>query len=507
MSMMLSSHQSQVQLSYEDMVGRLQGEGKQIVYPHQKQMANDIVDSFFNDGVLLVTLIAPPQWGKTGVVMEVAYSMTTYADSAYAINPSHVFFITGMSDLCWKHQTRDRVLHVFRENVFHRNNIKQLVGKLQGKRDCLVILDECHIATEAKQKFAKEFHDSGIMDVNVMKNNNIRVLQTSATPVHALVDASEWGALHKTCIAVCPNEYVGFDTLLAQNRVHHVFDLGHEDAVAELMKRIMATWRRPKYHIMRLNVRKSAQEANCLSRVGCAYGFDVFHHNAKTRLHNIDALLGQSPTKHTIIMIKGFWRAAKTFSDLHIGICHETSGKSKDFNAEVQGLAGRLCGYKPYYHKDDYPPVICCNRSILEEYIAWFCKRCDYRTVRYRCATLRACNGNVRTSISMLHPQNVSNMPDDVTVSALVRYNPIDTHGYSYRDYHKTEFLVMLGLTIFPTTPDGLCSVIRTRLQILTNVVYVGDTGSEGYYCILPRMSHHYDVYCFKHTVRVMVKM
>ena len=41
-----------------------------------------------------------------------------------------------------------------------------------------------------------------IMDVESMKNKNIKILQISATPSNALIDAEEWKDYHKK---ICPS--------------------------------------------------------------------------------------------------------------------------------------------------------------------------------------------------------------------------------------------------------------------------------------------------------------
>lgn len=471
------------------------------IYPHQHEVALDIVDSFCNNEVLLATLIAPPQWGKTGVVMDVIGLMITNGQ----LQPSNIFVCTGMSDLSWKVQTKDRILVGLKNNVFHRNDIKKLVAKLFDKKDCLVVLDECHIATESKQQFSRLIHESGLLDIAQLKEKNIHLLQTSATPVHTLVDASMWGHLHQLFIATCPPEYVGFDTLLANDRVKRPFDLTDEEEVQAMLTGIVSVWPMPKYHIVRLNLRKSNKELECVRKVALASNFSVINHNSKCRVEDIDDLFMLAPPQHTIIFIKGFWRASKTFVDTHIGLCHETTGKTKDFNAEVQGLAGRLCGYKTHpYHGP--PPIVCCNQSILKEYIAWFCKKCDYRTVRYRSASLRASKGNVSAKTSLLHPEKVANMPELPSDVQLVAWRPEDVVGYIYTDYSVSDFLAMAGLEKFPSTPNELCYMLQNKFGVYTNVVYVREDSCDGSFHSFPRSQMQCDIYCFPCIVRMMHK-
>ena len=75
--------------------------GEKLVYPEQEEVGKEIVREF--ERRVLVTLCAPPQWGKTGVSLYVSYHMCLRG-----INPQNVFFITGMSDRSWLDQTRER---------------------------------------------------------------------------------------------------------------------------------------------------------------------------------------------------------------------------------------------------------------------------------------------------------------------------------------------------------------------------------------------------------------
>ena len=88
----------------------LESKGQKIVYPEQKKTGKWIVRLFKKNN--LVTLCAPPQWGKTGVSLYVSFKLCSAM-----IDPQKVFFLTGMSDLSWIEQTKERVLPLWRKNV------------------------------------------------------------------------------------------------------------------------------------------------------------------------------------------------------------------------------------------------------------------------------------------------------------------------------------------------------------------------------------------------------
>lgn len=463
-------------------------------------MAQKIAASFCNENIHFASLIAPPQWGKTGVVVELVRLMTS---ASAIIHPDNVFIITGMSDIAWKEQTISRVIGDIRNRVFHRCNVQTFVREISDRRDCLIVLDECHIATNAKHHFSQAIVSTGIIDPMVLKERNIRILQTSATPTHTLVDALAWGDIHKCFVAACSQEYVGFDTLLSEGRVMNTYDLTNEESVETLSQIIMNTWDTPKYHIFRLNVRKANEEGEMLMNACNTHDFNMYYHDSVRRILNIDYILSQKPEKHTLILIKGFWRAAKTFVDTHIGLCHESSGKNKDYNAEIQGLAGRLCGYGK--QRGIGAPLICCKQWILEEYISWFCQKCDYKNVRYVSACLRSSKGNVVSHASVFHPREITlNVQADGDV--IKTGVEVCLIKYRYYEYDVIEFYRLLGCDeFFPSSATEIADLVYARFGMRSNVTYDNASKTDSYHCHLPRKENAFDIACGKDRIIVAI--
>ena len=113
--------------------------GTKLVFKPQKDIAEKIISSFSEK--VIVTLCAPPQWGKTGVSLFTAYKMC----SSRKINPENVFFITAMSDRSWIEQTRERMLPMWEKNIFHRNTLEKFKRRVEGQKreNILIIIDEC----------------------------------------------------------------------------------------------------------------------------------------------------------------------------------------------------------------------------------------------------------------------------------------------------------------------------------------------------------------------------
>ena len=108
-----------------------QKKGIKLVYEEQEKVGQEIVRMF--DRRVLVTLCAPPQWGKTGVSLYVSYHMCLRG-----INPQNVFFITGMSDRSWLDQTRERVGWLSRYDSNSHDSLRRLCS---SKSNRLTMID------------------------------------------------------------------------------------------------------------------------------------------------------------------------------------------------------------------------------------------------------------------------------------------------------------------------------------------------------------------------------
>jgi len=163
--------------------------GERLFFKEQKKVGDDICNLFLTN--VIVSLCAPPQWGKTGVSLCVSFKLCMEQN----ISPDSVYFITGMSDRLWKDQTRERILLSWKQNVFHRNTLHHFGMKVESKKkkNILIIIDECHLANRASFTLGTIMDQLDIKDPGFMKKNNIKILQISATPTNTLVDATEWG--------------------------------------------------------------------------------------------------------------------------------------------------------------------------------------------------------------------------------------------------------------------------------------------------------------------------
>ena len=355
---------------------------EKLVYDPQKEVAKEIIQSFSQNG--LVTLCAPPQWGKTGVSLFVSYIMA----KKKGINPKNVFFITGMSDRSWLLQTKERVLPMWRNNVFHRNTLIRLEERMSGlkrrdeDRDILIIIDECHIANKRDFTMGRIVDSLGLKP-DVIRKKNIKILQISATPSNTLIDAGEWPNHGK----VCPrfnNNYVSFQTFLDEERLREPHNLMTTEGCGNYFSEVCSD--NPKFHFIRsLSSGPRGKEnysltKTCLQKQCREQDAELVELNmTKTprQIREVFKSLDRQPEKHTFILIKNMLSASKTIGDRFIGSVHESVPNEKDNSSEIQGLPGRMCGWTK--RRGISGPKIYCKREIVENYLRLYDSGFDFQ--------------------------------------------------------------------------------------------------------------------------------
>ena len=78
------------------------------------------------------------------------------------------------------------------------------------------------------------------------------------------------------------------------------------------------------------------------------FGWSEKKHDSAGRIENIDQIMETSPDKHTIILIKHFWRASKRIVRVNIGGSYESVPKQRNTTSASQGLIGRFCDNYEY---------------------------------------------------------------------------------------------------------------------------------------------------------------
>lgn len=357
--------------------------GTVFVSKPQKNAAKKIVEHF-TTGKQLVTLIAEPQWGKTGTILAAAYYLCI-ADNDYTMTDSdQVYIITGLSDTGWEEQTKSRMLPQFRHNVYHRGRVGKIIPQLAKAHNALIIVDECHYASGTEQTLKKVFEEAGLLDIDTLIDRNIKILQTSATPDNVLLDSNSWGEYH--AIVKPPRKsktYTSFKDLLDNDCLYDSLDLADPGGAETLFEHI-TSFDEPRYHIIRLPRRgekgnREDIEDNIIAF--CEdYNINMLYYDSDNKVDDIDEILNTKPDEHLIILIVDFWRAAKTLVDDHLGVLHERMVRKPNSTTVVQSLAGRCVGHNK--NMIDGPKIFT-HLKAVEEYIELCDKEFDYTDTKY----------------------------------------------------------------------------------------------------------------------------
>jgi len=383
------------------------GSTKELVYPNQAEAAISIIDEFFNKDKVLVTLIAPPQVGKTGTFLQVAFLACTHPDDESIMDPRDVFIITGMSDRDWQKHTENDMLEAFKRRVYHRGRLhtKDLADgfntNLSNAENALIIIDECHIGAEQQHMMSECLKTLGLLDIDVLRKKRVKILEVSATPGATLYDSIGWGPANHSVVLLNPSSsYIGFKHFIRENRIHNSLDLTGVEGIERLAAFIKGHFPTPRWHIIRMpsKSKSKAEFQKNMKKVCDREGWTFTVHSAMDRMGEIDYHLGKEPMQHAFIIIKEFWRAGKRFDDSFIGVVHEPRTTSKDTNVTAQGLAGRLCGNDKKSGTE--APHMFCDVERIHEYNYWFDSNGDWDAIQrnkksYYSRCLTIVNGRV----------------------------------------------------------------------------------------------------------------
>jgi hypothetical protein len=357
--------------------------GREIYYDNQDDTATKVVASIRDKGIQFQMVIAPCQAGKTGCMIAIIEKVLKTPGNK--ITPNKIFVITGLSDTAWVSQTKERLPIA---NVIHRGQLKKLTAKLKDDLDnILIMIDECQIASGEDMSINKLLEDTGIKDLAYLKENNVNIVEFSATPNSTLDDIELWDTCKMIHVMKPGEGYVGHSALLENNRVRQAEDLfimnepivgmttDQELACKKLIKPAYDAIKGLKliidtsytdgfrYHIIRTPV--GGKEDTVIARFKMICGEDCAYKKCCSGEEDLQDELKKYPEKHTFLFIKEKARCAVTFPHKNlIGILYERLPKSPKDDVIVQGLAGRACGYD----MDPYT-IVFTKVSSIERYV------------------------------------------------------------------------------------------------------------------------------------------
>jgi hypothetical protein len=393
--------------------------GKQLIYTNQEEAANKCIQAF-QAGAVWVTLVAQPGTGKTGTALSVMRQLAQHPDPDMCVSVDDIVLCTGMSDIDWEIQFSQSVLPSFRENIYHRGKLAKQAVRLAGIKTGLIITDECHVACGTDMVVHKTLDAAGLLDILELERRNMRMLEISATPEAVLYDLKKWDNKAAMVIIEPSSLYKGFGTMLAENRIHDTPSFETYDQLLDFLRSMDNRFRTTtkKYFIMRVlnTTTRDTDFRLWIERASDALGWNrPWNHDSTDRTDDIDTKMKTAPLKHTIIIVKGFWRASKRLERTHVGMTYETKPKKRDTTTTAQALGARLCDNYEYsgdQEHRDLRPLVFCDKGAIEQYIKWFENGCDYSLSLYEAPRIKSKDGHVTARASKVHHSNVKGLED-----------------------------------------------------------------------------------------------
>ena len=336
------------------------------ISPEQKEGATQVFEAFENNPNLLhVVYIAPTQSGKTGTFCNIIRQFVERGD----VPVNNLFCITGKSDISLKTQTQKRLPEILRKNIYHGPDLTtRFVKNIQGKSDCVIILDECQCASGKDNSLLNAFKKAGLLDKDELYRRNIRIVYVSATPNGILYDIQKWEeGNYKIIRGLTGQNYTSCSDLYGMTRVFEAKNLLNRENVIELGDRIIqfdADGNDPHYHIIRAYSGVRFQRMKDLFTELFWNLIEFMDYTQEKNAKDINDILSVRPNKHTIIFIKEKLRCGKSLVKTYIGVLYDRPATNTDDSVVIQGLLGRATGYD-----DNGKTVIYCNTQSIINYL------------------------------------------------------------------------------------------------------------------------------------------
>jgi hypothetical protein len=317
------------------------------IYPNQAEDSAKIIDIFYNsENIRVLSIFKKTKVGMDGLMIEVAKNFATHPDDNFMVHRENVLFVTGMSNVMWENDMKNKMPACFKENIFHHGKLQNLKDKLKTLNNGVIILDEIDAGDKIDQKLERLLKESGLLDINTMIERNIRFIFGSATPLIELKKLFEWGDKYTSFILSVPDNYIGHKGFLDMNVLKDSYLITANTAEKWVKEDIIDTYKGDyRVHLIRTDNKK----VDLIQNACIKYRVHFKNHTSEDRI-NDDELseIFNNINNHTVIAVKGLLRRANFIPNqwkLKIGAVHEYYAKKPDISVQIQGLIGRMTGY------------------------------------------------------------------------------------------------------------------------------------------------------------------
>jgi hypothetical protein len=330
--------------------------GKSVIYENQEIIASEVVTAFKNRKIINIMVVSKTQSGKTGSMC--ATIKQYLEDTSNLIPIENIYIITGLSSCEWKEQTKERMPQSIQTRVFHRCELPNtFVDEIKDKQNIIIIMDEIQVAAKKGQTIYKTFKNAGLLNKSKLYENDIKILEYTATPDGTIYDLMKWNDASTKILADVGDRYVSSYNLLQVDRVKQYKELcGYDKETGEVDKEVFKNIEEIKndidkyfnslYHIIRTrNGPEQDLTIQNFKQIFNIGNYDFIKYDKDSEIEDINNTLQKKPERHTFIFIKEMLRCAKTLKKKYIGILYDRYSKNPDDTTIIQGLVGRDTGY------------------------------------------------------------------------------------------------------------------------------------------------------------------
>jgi hypothetical protein len=326
----------------------------------------------------------------------------------------------------------------FKGVIFHHGKLQK--SDLTNLRNALIIIDEIDTGNKSEQVLHTTLKEAGVLDVDYMKEHNIRFVFISATMIKELYDLYRWGDLHEMYKMTIPHEYIGHKDFLDRGIIKEFYPINTRDAAEDWIQEDILDHYPNEFrvHIIRVTVKTVNLVQDACIRKGLIFK----NHTSDDRLTALDEkeLFIDPLMQHVVVAVKGLLRRADLIPNrwkLRIGATHEFYTKKVDNNVQVQGLPGRISGYwrsildaghKTGPHRTSI--------KAIQEYEKVYDNPFGKNT--YQSAGFKKRTGKVSADSTMLSAKHIQNL--EVVDLPSVKEDVVDIKNYRiYSDIHAAR--------------------------------------------------------------------
>lgn len=464
-----------------------------MVYPNQTNAARNIIEIGWKQKKLRYAILkARCQSGKTGAYQALIRFMLEEGMI------THAYILCGSNEVELREQAKaDTMEH--NSNYYTEDNMGLI--KVYFRQDflhttldivnALIIVDESHLDQTQGQQLDTFLQRHGLgMDGNPapLNANNTYIVSVDATPYSELaVLAHKENFFEKHVEDLVPGDgYYGLADYKGEGKLHPTFDVARNPQQFSCMLKSHPR----KYILVRLTSGKTNTAVESEMKKICQReGHDFLLYTSKpvgrteiamSRREQLQyrgiPCLEDAPSKTTVVMIRGRLRAGKVVPKHHVGAVWEGAKESKT-DTLVQGLPGRMCGYRcdgagkaivyiPQSALTDYEKKVVkaseVDRAILEYPFVLPMKGTNLKKAR---VATRPANGTTQCSPVRLELNASDDCLKSITSKYLDEYKAGDVYNHVKAECRKKLMANLHLITENPTYSDDQKREIIEKLK------------------------------------------